>query len=188
VAGLLASSIEEAHAAVAQPGALDRTVHLSFGDTSGQQYVVQLTADLAIHAWDLARATGQDDTLDLGAAALLPWAEANVSRFATVHASLDRRARSHRLSAGRACSGWSDGPRSCEHAAAPEAGRRGQCGHGHLPQMVALTSVPDGELWRSFPESNRSDILGLLTMLLERWAVSAGLAAEETGGEHGASG
>jgi uncharacterized protein (TIGR03086 family) len=76
--GLLASSIEEAHAAVAQPGALDRTVHLSFGDTSGQEYVVQLTADLAIHAWDLARATGQDDTLDLGAAALLlPWAEAN---------------------------------------------------------------------------------------------------------------
>ena len=54
--------------------------------------------------------------------------------------------------------------------------------------MVALTSVPDGELWRSFPESNRSDILGLLTMLLERWAVSAGLATEETGGEHGASG
>jgi uncharacterized protein (TIGR03086 family) len=49
-----------------------------FGDTSGQEYVVQLTADLAIHAWDLARATGQDDTLDLGAAALLlPWAEAN---------------------------------------------------------------------------------------------------------------
>jgi hypothetical protein len=55
--------------------------------------------------------------------------------------------------------------------------------------MVVVTSVPDGELWRSFPESNRSDILGLLTMLLERWAaVSAGLAAEGTGGEHGASG
>ena len=52
--------------------------------------------------------------------------------------------------------------------------------------MVALTSVPDGELWRSFPESNRSDILGLLTMLLERLAVPAGLAAEGTGGEHDA--
>ena len=76
--GLLASSIEQAHAAVAQPGALDRTVHLSFGDTSGQEYVLQLTADLAIHAWDLARATGQDDTLDPGAVALLlPWTEAN---------------------------------------------------------------------------------------------------------------
>ena len=76
--GLLASSIEQAHAAVAQPGALDRTVHLSFGDASGREYVTQLTADLAIHAWDLARATGQDDTLDPGAVALLlPWAEAN---------------------------------------------------------------------------------------------------------------
>jgi uncharacterized protein (TIGR03086 family) len=76
--GLLASSIQEAHAAAAQPGALDRTVHLSFGDATGEEYVMQLTADLAIHAWDLARATGQDDTLDAGAVALLlPWAEAN---------------------------------------------------------------------------------------------------------------
>jgi hypothetical protein len=53
--------------------------------------------------------------------------------------------------------------------------------------MVALTSVPDGDLWRSFPEATRNDILGLLSMLLERLAVSAGLAAEGTGGEHGAS-
>src|SRR5580658_2478528 len=30
---LLAFSIAEAHAAVARPGALDRTVHLSFGDS-----------------------------------------------------------------------------------------------------------------------------------------------------------
>ena len=37
-----------------------------------------LTADLAIHAWDLARSTGQDDTLDPGAVTLLlPWTEAN---------------------------------------------------------------------------------------------------------------
>jgi hypothetical protein len=48
--------------------------------------------------------------------------------------------------------------------------------------MVALTSVPDGELWRSFPEANRSDILGLLGMLLERLAVSAGIAADGTRG------
>ena len=76
--GLLASSIELAHAAAAQPGALDRTVHLSFGDASGQEYVIQLTVDLAIHAWDLARATGQDDTLDRSVVTLmLPWAEAN---------------------------------------------------------------------------------------------------------------
>jgi hypothetical protein len=46
--------------------------------------------------------------------------------------------------------------------------------------MTALTSVPDGELWRSFPEATRNDILGLLSMLLER------LAAEGAGGEHDA--
>jgi uncharacterized protein (TIGR03086 family) len=81
--GLLASSMEEAHAVLAQPGALDRSVHLSFGDASGQEYVMQLTADLAIHAWDLARATGQNDTLDPGAVALvLPWAEANADLLA----------------------------------------------------------------------------------------------------------
>lgn len=75
--GVLASSIEEAHAAVAQPDALKRTVHLSYGDSSGEEYVMQLTGDLAIHAWDLARATGQDDAIDPGAIALLlPWAEA----------------------------------------------------------------------------------------------------------------
>ena len=53
--------------------------------------------------------------------------------------------------------------------------------------MVVVTSVPDGELWRSFPEAVRDDILGLLSTLLERVAVSAGLAAEGTGGEHDAS-
>jgi hypothetical protein len=53
--------------------------------------------------------------------------------------------------------------------------------------MVVVTSVRDGELWGSFPEAVRSDIVGLLGMLLERWAVSAGLAAEGAGGEHDAS-
>ena len=81
--GLLASSTQEAHAVVAQPAALERTVHLSFGDVPGQEYVMQLTADLAIHGWDLARATGQDEALDPGAVALLlPWTEANADLLA----------------------------------------------------------------------------------------------------------
>jgi uncharacterized protein (TIGR03086 family) len=76
--GLVASSIDEAHAAIAQPNALQRTVHLSFGDTSGEEYVTQLIADLAIHGWDLARATWQEETIDVDAVELLlPWAEAN---------------------------------------------------------------------------------------------------------------
>jgi uncharacterized protein (TIGR03086 family) len=80
---LLASSIETAHDVVTQPGILERTVHLSYGDVPAQEYLVQLTADLAIHAWDLARATGQDETLDPDAVALmLPWAEANAEMLA----------------------------------------------------------------------------------------------------------
>lgn len=81
--GSLASAIARAHAAVTQPGVLDRTVHLSFGDVSGREYVIELAGDLAIHGWDLARATGQDDAIDPGATALLlPWAEANAELLA----------------------------------------------------------------------------------------------------------
>jgi hypothetical protein len=54
--------------------------------------------------------------------------------------------------------------------------------------MTALTTVSEGELWTSLPETTRNDVLGLLSMLLERLAVSAGLAAEGAGGEHGAAG
>jgi uncharacterized protein (TIGR03086 family) len=80
---LLDSAMEQAHAVVAQPGALERTVHLSFGDVHGQEYVMQLTADLAIHSWDLARATGQDDTLAPAVVALLlSWTEANADLVA----------------------------------------------------------------------------------------------------------
>jgi uncharacterized protein (TIGR03086 family) len=43
---------------------LDRTVHLSFGDVPGREYLGQLTADHVIHAWDLARGIGGDDRLD----------------------------------------------------------------------------------------------------------------------------
>jgi hypothetical protein len=52
--------------------------------------------------------------------------------------------------------------------------------------MTALTSVPDGELWGSFPEATRNDILGLLSMLLERLAVLPMPAVEGAGGEHDA--
>jgi uncharacterized protein (TIGR03086 family) len=50
--------------AVGSPGALDRVVHLSFGDTPGDEYVWQLFADALVHGWDLARAIGVDDRLD----------------------------------------------------------------------------------------------------------------------------
>lgn len=63
-------------AAAAAPGALDRTVHLSFGDVAGAEYAMQLAADHLIHAWDLAVATGTDPTLDPEAvAAVRAWFE-----------------------------------------------------------------------------------------------------------------
>ncbi len=51
-------------AAVAEEGALARTVHVSFGDIPGQEYVSQLVCDHAIHGWDLARALGADERID----------------------------------------------------------------------------------------------------------------------------
>jgi uncharacterized protein (TIGR03086 family) len=50
--------------AVEAQGALQRTVHLSFGDCPGREYVMQLAADHLVHTWDLARALGVDETLD----------------------------------------------------------------------------------------------------------------------------
>jgi uncharacterized protein (TIGR03086 family) len=47
-------------------GAMDRIVHLSFGDFPGSEYTLQLFADHLIHAWDLARAIGADERLDAG--------------------------------------------------------------------------------------------------------------------------
>ena len=51
-------------AAVQESAAMARTVHLSFGDFPGSEYASQLFADLLVHGWDLARATGQDERLD----------------------------------------------------------------------------------------------------------------------------
>ena len=54
--------------------------------------------------------------------------------------------------------------------------------------MTALTKVPETELWTSFPEASRNDVLELLSMLLERLAVLPRPTAEETGGERDAAG
>lgn len=65
-----------AAAAMSEPGALQRTVHLSFGDFSGADYAWQMLADHVVHTWDLAAATGQDRVLDphLVAATAAWWA------------------------------------------------------------------------------------------------------------------
>jgi uncharacterized protein (TIGR03086 family) len=53
-----------ATASFADPDAMSRTVHLSFGDMPGAAYAVQMIDDSVIHSWDLARGIGADETLD----------------------------------------------------------------------------------------------------------------------------
>jgi uncharacterized protein (TIGR03086 family) len=40
------------------------TVHLSYGDVTADSYVADVTVDVLVHTWDLARALGADDRLD----------------------------------------------------------------------------------------------------------------------------
>jgi uncharacterized protein (TIGR03086 family) len=67
------SAADAALSAFAEDDALVRTVHLSRGPAPAAEYIQELTADLVVHAWDLARATGGDTDLDgeLVTAALL---------------------------------------------------------------------------------------------------------------------
>jgi uncharacterized protein (TIGR03086 family) len=50
--------------AVGRDGALDRMVTVSYGEISARDYVWELTVDLTVHAWDLARGIGADDRLE----------------------------------------------------------------------------------------------------------------------------
>jgi uncharacterized protein (TIGR03086 family) len=54
----------DARAAVMTDDVLGRTVHLSFGDVAGEFYLDQLTCDLIVHGWDLARGIGADEGID----------------------------------------------------------------------------------------------------------------------------
>jgi uncharacterized protein (TIGR03086 family) len=53
-----------AMSAAGAPGVQEETVHLSFGDFPGSDYLGQITSDVVIHTWDLARALDADDRLD----------------------------------------------------------------------------------------------------------------------------
>ncbi len=52
-------------AALRQPGALEPIVHHPAGDVPGTQLLRFRIGDMTLHAWDLARAIGADDQLDL---------------------------------------------------------------------------------------------------------------------------
>jgi uncharacterized protein (TIGR03086 family) len=51
-------------AAFDEPGAMERTMHLPFGDMPGSIFVKIAATDTFIHGWDLAKATGQPADLD----------------------------------------------------------------------------------------------------------------------------
>jgi uncharacterized protein (TIGR03086 family) len=57
-------SIAAALTAFGVPGALDRTIQLSFGDYSGAGLMVVACTDQFAHGWDLARAIGHHTDLD----------------------------------------------------------------------------------------------------------------------------
>jgi uncharacterized protein (TIGR03086 family) len=63
-ASVYAEASEAACVAVEEPAALDRTVHLSMGDTTGADFVWQRLADLVVHRWDLLRGIGANEALE----------------------------------------------------------------------------------------------------------------------------
>ena len=66
------ASADSVLAAWAEPGAMDRRCHMPFGDIPASAAVSIHFLDIVVHGWDLARATGQDTTIepDLAAEAL----------------------------------------------------------------------------------------------------------------------
>jgi uncharacterized protein (TIGR03086 family) len=59
-----ARSVEAAKHEVRASDAMERKVHLSFGDRTGAFYATQLSLDMLIHGWDIAKGSGRDGQLD----------------------------------------------------------------------------------------------------------------------------
>jgi uncharacterized protein (TIGR03086 family) len=59
-----AGAAAAAREAFAAPGVLRRSVELSYGRRPAEGYCQEMTMDLTVHAWDLARAINADERLD----------------------------------------------------------------------------------------------------------------------------
>ncbi|MGI8335829.1 TIGR03086 family metal-binding protein [Actinomadura scrupuli] len=68
--GAYERSVRVCAAAFAEPGALDRVLDYPLGKVAGRQALAVRTTDSTVHTWDLARAIGADDRLDLS---LITW-------------------------------------------------------------------------------------------------------------------
>jgi uncharacterized protein (TIGR03086 family) len=62
--GAYNSAADAAKKAIDKPGAMEQTCHLRRGDMTGAAYVTSMFTDVLVHAWDVAKATGQDTKLD----------------------------------------------------------------------------------------------------------------------------
>ncbi len=62
--GAWSIAAKEEREAVQDQGILERKVHLSRGPTAASTYLGELLNDHVVHAWDLARGIGADETLD----------------------------------------------------------------------------------------------------------------------------
>lgn len=58
------AAVKKALISIEEPGVLRHQVHLSYGDRLARDYIMELTGDIFIHSWDLARGIGADDELD----------------------------------------------------------------------------------------------------------------------------
>jgi uncharacterized protein (TIGR03086 family) len=77
-----AAAADEVAALFAEPGAMEPTVHHPIGDVPASMLLGFRAGDYTYHAWDLARATDQDETMDADVvAALLSVALASADRL-----------------------------------------------------------------------------------------------------------
>lgn len=72
---VFAESLAASRAALHQPGLLERTVTTPMGEAPGAVLVQMRVAELLVHGWDLARATGRSTDIDaeLAGSVLAAW-------------------------------------------------------------------------------------------------------------------
>lgn len=77
---VFAESLATSRAAVRQPGLLERAVTTPMGEAPGSVLVHMRVAELLVHGWDLARATGRPTDLDPElAGSVLPFWQARLA-------------------------------------------------------------------------------------------------------------